>query len=184
MLPWLLVIGLLVFLVVIFDRPQSSAPATSDDPLEEEAVSVTREGGGPVEKAPQSVVQKLFIPDVEIREDLSESFLFDYGNSQVDPRNDVEQVFEVLDSFNSILKGRTELSRLGNRQLTRALLGENNDGVRFLSPESPALNANGELVDRWDNPYVFHFQDAFMPEVRSAGPDQKMWTEDDLLMRP
>jgi len=70
-----------------------------------------------------------------------------------------------------------------NAEIVKALNGGNPQGVRFLPPELLRLNAQGELVDRWDTPYFFHQMSADHMEVRSAGPDKTLWTSDDIVTR-
>jgi hypothetical protein len=41
------------------------------------------------------------------------------------------------------------------------------------------VNAAGELTDRWGTPFFFHQVSKAQMEVRSAGPDRRMWTADD-----
>ncbi len=67
-----------------------------------------------------------------------------------------------------------------NREIMKALMGENPKGARFGPPEGQSLNENGELIDRWGTPYFFHQMTKDWMEIRSAGPDRRMWNEDDL----
>lgn len=39
-------------------------------------------------------------------------------------------------------------------------------------------------MDRWKTPLYIHAASRDRLEIRSAGPDQKMWTEDDLQRQP
>lgn len=66
-----------------------------------------------------------------------------------------------------------------NFEITRQLLGQNPMRVVFIAPDSPALEGD-ELVDQWGTPFFFHALSGTEMEVRSAGPDKKLWTEDDL----
>lgn len=69
-----------------------------------------------------------------------------------------------------------------NAEITKALNGENPKEVQYLSPEKGMrINANGELIDPWGTPYFFHQLSVTQMEIRSAGPDKKMWTADDLV---
>jgi len=47
----------------------------------------------------------------------------------------------------------------------------------------PCFNEQGQLIDRWATPLFFHVRDTSRIDIRSAGPDQKMWTPDDLNRR-
>ena len=71
-----------------------------------------------------------------------------------------------------------------NPEITRALNGENPRQSRFLKPEDGMrINANGELIDPWGTPYFFHQLSATETEIHSAGPDKRMWTADDLVVK-
>jgi len=66
-----------------------------------------------------------------------------------------------------------------NEEITAALLGENKERVAFIPPDSPAIK-DGKLVDPWGTPYWFHAQSGQQMEIQSAGPDQELFTADDL----
>jgi hypothetical protein len=71
-----------------------------------------------------------------------------------------------------------------NSEITAALNGQNSQQVVFLGPEDGTrINGRGELVDNWDTPYFFHQLSRTEMEVRSAGPDRRMWTSDDLVLK-
>ena len=66
-----------------------------------------------------------------------------------------------------------------NAEITSQLLGQNLKQVRLTLPPGNAVNAAGELTDRWGTPFFFHQLSKAQMEVRSAGPDRRMWTADD-----
>lgn len=68
-----------------------------------------------------------------------------------------------------------------NVQITGRLTGHNPRGVAVIPPDHPAINAQGELTDRWGTPYFFHAESATRMPVRSAGPDKRMWSPDDII---
>jgi hypothetical protein len=71
-----------------------------------------------------------------------------------------------------------------NLEITRALAGDNPKQVNFLNPDDGLrVNADGELVDPWGTPYFFHQLSGTEMEIHSAGPDKKMWTDDDLVTK-
>ncbi|HEY5792681.1 MAG TPA: hypothetical protein VIS74_05240 [Chthoniobacterales bacterium] len=105
------------------------------------------------------------------------------------PRGSVEE--DVM-----IIRGVIEIYRrnnagavpegFDNAQITAKLRGENARRFSVLDPnlESSALNAKGELLDRWGTPYYFHKASRELLEVRSAGPDGKFWSRDDVPAGP
>jgi hypothetical protein len=71
-----------------------------------------------------------------------------------------------------------------NPEITAALAGNNPQQINFIQPEAGMrINNIGELVDAWGTPLFFHQLSGTDTEVRSAGPDRKMWTPDDLVTR-
>jgi hypothetical protein len=66
-----------------------------------------------------------------------------------------------------------------NAEITKALNGGNDAGAGYL-PAARRISGGGELLDTWGTPYFFHANSATELEVRSAGPDKKLYTSDDL----
>jgi hypothetical protein len=71
-----------------------------------------------------------------------------------------------------------------HEEIVRALQGRNRARLAFVPERHPALNPQGQLVDRWGTPYFFHALSSTRMEIRSAGPDRKMFTPDDALLSP
>lgn len=71
-----------------------------------------------------------------------------------------------------------------NREITDTLRGRNPNGIIFLPPGHRAVNAKGELCDRWGTPLSFHAESGTRMEVGSAGPDRLMRTPDDVFLVP
>lgn len=72
-----------------------------------------------------------------------------------------------------------------NAEISKTLRGNNPRAARFAAEDASgaSLSPKGEALDRWGNPLYFHPISATVMEVRSAGPDGKMWTADDLVAR-
>lgn len=70
-----------------------------------------------------------------------------------------------------------------NAEIVKEMTGGNPKGATYLPPELQRLNDQGELIDSWGTPYFFHQNSANFMEVRSAGPDKKLWTIDDVKTR-
>jgi len=71
-----------------------------------------------------------------------------------------------------------------NSEITAQLNGQNPKHANFIRPEAGMrINDQGELVDPWGTPYFFHQLSGHETEIRSAGPDKTMWTEDDLILK-
>ena len=71
-----------------------------------------------------------------------------------------------------------------NREITAQLSGRNATRHAPLPPDLPAISAEGELVDRWGTPFFFHALSARAMEIRSAGPDRELYTDDDAVWTP
>lgn len=68
-----------------------------------------------------------------------------------------------------------------NPEITRALAGKNPTGAKFLDPATTTLNDKAEMLDDWGTPYFFHPVSGSIMEIRSAGPDKKLFTADDIV---
>ena len=84
---------------------------------------------------------------------------------------------------------RTNFPREGNpvgenADITAALLGTNRLELALVPRRHPALNAQGELQDRWGTAYRFHQLSGDRMEITSAGPDRRFGTPDDATLTP
>jgi hypothetical protein len=68
-----------------------------------------------------------------------------------------------------------------NAEIMQSVMGGNPVKARLGPPEGQSLNEQGELVDKWGTPYFFHQMSKDKMEIRSAGPDMKLWTNDDVV---
>ncbi len=99
------------------------------------------------------------------------------------PEGDVSADLEMVDT--ALREYRTALGENpvgSNAEITRALLGDNLKQVRIGTPPGSSVGPEGELADRWGTPYFFHQLSGTRMEIRSAGPDQRMWTRDDAVI--
>lgn len=97
-------------------------------------------------------------------------------------KDDVANVHQLLVQLFGVWKSNLRPMSL-NREFTRALTGDNPMRLPFVTPDHPAI-INGELTDRWGQPYQFHILSMDRIEVRSAGPDGQFYSEDDALFSP
>jgi len=96
---------------------------------------------------------------------------------------DLEVLQELFDTW------RTNFPREGNpvgenADITAALLGTNRLELALVPRRHPALNAKGELQDRWGTAYRFHQLSGERMEITSAGPDRRFGTPDDASLTP
>jgi hypothetical protein len=69
-----------------------------------------------------------------------------------------------------------------NAEIVQALRGANQARANYL-PQNARLSEKGELIDTWGTPYFFHSNSALETEIRSAGPDKKLHTPDDIVTK-
>ena len=67
-----------------------------------------------------------------------------------------------------------------NEDLARALTDREALGDSAIPPNHPILR-DGQLIDRWGTPWQVHPLAADVVQLRSAGPDRKLYTADDLV---
>lgn len=98
-------------------------------------------------------------------------------------RRDLEILNEVFGTW------QTNFPHTGNpvgenAEITAALTGDNPFRFAFILRGHRAINARGELCDRWGTPFRFHQLSGTQMEIRSAGPDRKFGTADDAEFAP
>jgi hypothetical protein len=96
---------------------------------------------------------------------------------------DLETLQQIFDAW------RSHFPRDGNpvgenAEITAALAGDNRLALPLIPASHPAIAASGELCDRWGTPFRFHQLSGDRMEIRSAGPDRKFATEDDVVWTP
>ena len=109
-----------------------------------------------------------------------ESILRDYGRTNLPPENDLTLMYHLMENSLLLLKSAGNRPLSANEDWAALFLGMNAAHEHFLPAAHPALDAQGRLVDRWGIPLFFHALGLGRYELRSAGPDRKMWTADDI----
>ncbi len=95
-------------------------------------------------------------------------------------RNDAENIGLMLRDFRTVI-GENPTGT--NAEIMKAVMGGNKKGAQLGPPTGMALNGEGELVDRWGTAVFFHQMSGNEMEIRSAGPDRKLYTSDDILTK-
>lgn len=138
-----------------------------------------RPAARPTAGAPRADRLRALPPTGEARSPLADQL----NSPATDASADLRVVAVLLDAF------RSNFPRKGNPtgtndEITAALAGANPLGLVLLPPDHPAINAAGELCDRWGTPYFFHAESGTRMALRSAGPDRRMRTADDIVHEP
>jgi hypothetical protein len=151
------------------EAPPADTPAPAEVPPADPIVPGALPPGVPMPQPPPSapgdrfarpVLDKAVDPDVAIA------------------RNDTENIGLMLRDFRTV-QGENPTGT--NAEIMKAVMGGNKKGAQLGPPTGMALNQEGELVDRWGTPFFFHAQSGTEMEVRSAGPDRKLYTSDDII---
>lgn len=111
---------------------------------------------------------------------LGVTILRDYANTNLPAQNDLTLMSHLIDNSLLLLKSAANRPLSANEDWADFLRGKNSARERFLPDQHIALNTNGQLVDRWGTPLFFHAVGNGRFEIRSAGPDRKLWTDDDI----
>lgn len=105
------------------------------------------------------------------------------SENQVEPSP--QQVFDAIDNLQFTFRdfaAALHSNPIGtNAEITASLLGENLKQIKFPIPEGSNHNDQGELCDAWNSPWFFHQLSGTQMEVRSAGPDRTLYTDDDFV---
>jgi len=124
-----------------------------------------------------------FIPPPPRNGYIGSSILKDYAAPNRPVEDDLTDLSHALKNFALLVKGSDPIPLGANEEIALALLGKNRARLAFLPKDSQALNAQGQLIDRWGTPLWFHASTRERIDIRSAGPDQKLWTNDDVHRR-
>jgi hypothetical protein len=102
------------------------------------------------------------------------------GTDQLAPEAQARLVGNILQIFRESTGAYPTAE--DNPGVLRQLLGANTARRGYVSPESPAIDRQGALLDAYGQPYFFHFISSQKLEIRSAGADGAYYTDDDLVV--
>lgn len=109
------------------------------------------------------------------------AFMEEYGEPERSTMEDLEAVYLLLNDCQLMFKDLDAYFLPDNQAITAFLTGGNPEKIIWIPKTHFAVNAAGELVDRFGTPLFFHRVSGLKFEVQSAGEDQQMWTEDDFV---
>ena len=96
------------------------------------------------------------------------------------PEEDLLALADLIDAYVHSGFGENRRSLGFNEDLVAALTDPAALGDGALPLDHPGLR-DGRLLDRWGTPWQIHPLAADTIEVRSAGPDLRLYTDDDLV---
>lgn len=115
---------------------------------------------------------------------LGETILRGYAAPNLSPENDLTIMARLMENTLLLLKSAANRPLSANEDWADLFRGKNAASEEFLPAQHVALNEKGQLIDRWQTPLFFHALGGGRYEIRSAGPDGKLWTDDDLQRNP
>jgi len=123
-------------------------------------------------------------PDVPEALTLGDHILTAYGSPTTGIRDDLRLFHNYLTNVFLLVKQRDPRHYATNEDLAQFLLGKNANQEAYLTNSHHIFNTETQLTDRHGTPLMIHPQSSRHLEIRSAGPDQKPYTKDDLVWPP
>lgn len=96
------------------------------------------------------------------------------------PEEDVEILEAIIGYYRMVYSMNPVAGE--NADVLYALTGNNPQNIVVFPDDHPDLSANGELLDRWGNPYFFHALSRTSMDIWSSGTDGKLGTADDVKL--
>lgn len=189
----------LVALIVMFRKEQGAPPvdtamARVEIPSKPSPITPTRDEAAPVRMGPVEDTVDGRVPydtgikndpRVQHRADGTHVFVEaigiakEIGAAEEGPEQDLEKLSSLL-SFYRMAYNENPVAA-DNQSVMASLMGKNPRSLVFFPADHPALNAQGELMDRWGTPYYFHALSGKQMEIVSTGPDKLLGNEDDVI---
>jgi hypothetical protein len=166
--------AILLGLAALFFLPRPTPPPTAPASSSSSAPADRAPASAPATPKIENRKSEIEIPSAAAGSPIADDLNAPGGSL----RRDLEILNELFGAFH------TNFPRLGNPvgenvEITAALAGANPAQFVFISPRHRAINARGELCDRWGTPFRFHQVSGTHMAIRSAGPDRKFATADD-----
>ncbi len=103
------------------------------------------------------------------------------GRPSLSSQDEPDAVLKLLEAYRDLTGSFP--SAVDNPGVLRELRGGNPRAIRIFPEEHPRYRRDGALLDAWGRPFVFSKRDGGVMEVRSAGPDGVVDTDDDIVAR-
>ena len=104
-----------------------------------------------------------------------------FGQEELSVREELDLLQLAFQDYLSFVKKGQRRPIGDNRDFVEVMTGNNPYRIAPVPPQHPRINDRGELTDRLGIPYVIHPLAEDVIEVRAAGKDGVLWTEDDVV---
>ncbi len=108
-------------------------------------------------------------------------FAQEFGKGETSDFRELDLIQMAFQDYLSFVKPGYRRPIGDNRDFTVLLTGANPYKIAPIPPGHARINRQGELIDRRGIPFAIHPLAADAVEVRAAGKDRRLWTEDDLV---
>lgn len=175
-----LIAGVIVAILLLLRFQQDPSREVVRDAVEITATPPASETRAPRSRPSPGTIAVL-PPDPETLQDISSHPLaVSFGSNLQLASREPSILLEILQfyrqEFGSFPPGED------NAQILNALRGNNPSGLPVMPSDHPRLDPDGNLLDAWGHPFVFHSLGSQHLEVRSLGPDGVIFTDDDITV--
>lgn len=112
---------------------------------------------------------------------MGDDILADYASESSDGQKDIQIFFNYLNNVFLLMKSRDTHQYAINEDLSKFLRGKNDYKTPFVSADSHIFNEQKMIIDRWGTPIHIHTISRDRFELRSAGPDKRLFSDDDFF---
>lgn len=112
---------------------------------------------------------------------MGDEMLVSYASQGSDGQKDLQLFFNYLQNVFLLIKSRDSHQYAINEDLADFLRGKNDYKTPFVSADSHIFNEAQMIVDRWGTPIHIHTISRDRFELRSAGPDKRLYSGDDFF---
>lgn len=159
----ILLVGFLATYFFYLEKPPQVAPVPEKDP-----------DISPVSSPPALLPAR--IPNKDSPLSPWERFLAEDGSA----KEDRAALQDLVTSYLQNTKPSNRKALGPNEEFAIALSDTDAIGDSAIPQDHPALR-NGEIIDRWGTPWFFHQESSENITTRSAGPDRRLFTPDDIF---
>lgn len=181
----LLVILILVSLIAFsLLKKKSNQSNSTTSRLAEAALSHTNESAASSSPTSSTRNRRQVSLGTNEEEEFIEFDIFpaqEFGKSGNDEAEDIDHIISLISFYDAKLREGGIPTGM-NEDFVDALTGKNSRRMRFIKRSHSRIDDQGRFIDQWNNPYFFHSISSKELTIRSAGPDQELHTEDDIIL--